>query len=349
MDTTPSEDEADRQARHLDAITAHVEKHFGKVELVFHELLSDELHVDVLIVAPREDRPCWTLVTSGMSEKPMNVPAGQTAPRRAELLMTLDPSWEMDRERWSDERHYWPIRQLKILARWPSRNGTFFAARHTTSDDPPKPYADDTPFAALALLDPLDPEARRLRSPDGEEIALYQVIPLHAEELADLRAGEGDLEDDFDAEELRWVWNGRPSLSSSAARSHFFCGQRYVRIAAALLVTSLAIDLASCCAEGVRIPYSRACFGGVLVFYLLDARRSARWIAVGLVAIGAIAGVALLLKQGFATWRLVGLACALPLWIATLVLLVLPRDVGIWFEGFRMARERQREGERAET
>ncbi|MBK9387913.1 MAG: suppressor of fused domain protein [Planctomycetes bacterium] len=99
MDTTPSGDEAGGEARHLAAITAHVEKHFGKVALVFHELISDELHLDVLLVAPCEDRPCWTLVTSGMSEKPMSVPAGETAPRRAELLMTLDPGWEMDRER----------------------------------------------------------------------------------------------------------------------------------------------------------------------------------------------------------------------------------------------------------
>ncbi|MBL8896970.1 MAG: suppressor of fused domain protein [Planctomycetes bacterium] len=337
------------EASHLDAITAHVEKHFGKVELVFHELISDELHIDVLIVAPRDERPCWTLVTSGMSEMPMNVPEGQTAPRRAELLMTLDPGWEMDQERWSDERHYWPIRQLKILARWPSRSGTFLAARHTTSDDPPKPYAEDTPFAALALLVPLDREARRLRAPNGEEIALYQVVPLHAEELADARAGEGDLEDVFDEEELRWIWNERPSLSSSAARSHFFRGQLYVRIATALLVTGFAIDLASCYADGVRLPFSRACFGGVLVFYVLDARRLARWISVGLVAIGAIAGVVVLLQQGFATWRLIGLAASLPLWIAALALLVLPRDVGIWFEGFRLARERDREGQRAES
>jgi hypothetical protein len=340
--------EADGAARHLDAITAHVEQHFGKVEFVFHELVSDELHIDILIVAPRDERPCWTLVTSGMSEKPMNVPAGQTAPRRAELMLTLDPCWEMDQERWSDERHYWPIRQLKVLARCPLRSGTFLAAKHTTSDDPPKPFAENTPFAALALLDPLDEGARRLRAPDGEEIALYQVVPLYAEELADVRAGESDLEDDFDEEELRWVWNERPSLSSSAARSHFFRGQLYVRIAAGLLVTGFAIDLAGCFADGVRLPFSRACFGGVLVFYVLDARRVARWIAVGLVAIGALAGVAVLLQRGFETWRLIGLAASLPLWIAALVLLVLPRDVGIWFEGFRLARQREREGPRAE-
>lgn len=175
------------------------------------------------------------------------------------------------------------------------------------------------------------------------------MVPLHAAELADARAGESDLEDDFDEEELRWVWNERPSLSSSAARSHFFRGQLYVRLAAALLVTGFAIDLASCFADGARMPYSRAIFGGLLVFYVLDARRIARWIAVGLVAIGAIAGAALLLQQGFATWRLIGLAASLPLWIAALALLALPRDVGIWFEGFRMARERQREGTRAES
>lgn len=31
----------------IDAISAHIERHVGRVHMVFHEIVSDELHIDI--------------------------------------------------------------------------------------------------------------------------------------------------------------------------------------------------------------------------------------------------------------------------------------------------------------
>ena len=45
-----------------------------RIGVVFHEIVSDVVHIDLLHVPPRRERPFHTLVTCGMSVRPMNVP-----------------------------------------------------------------------------------------------------------------------------------------------------------------------------------------------------------------------------------------------------------------------------------
>ncbi|SEO83260.1 Suppressor of fused protein (SUFU) [Paenibacillus sp. OV219] len=75
----------------IDRITEHVEKYIGPVQTVFHELASDLVHIDILIVAPTKERNFYTLITCGMSDEPMTVPAGAEAYRYAELMICLPP------------------------------------------------------------------------------------------------------------------------------------------------------------------------------------------------------------------------------------------------------------------
>jgi Suppressor of fused protein (SUFU) len=69
-----------------DTVTAHVEAHIGVVDRVWHELVSDRVHLDVLVVEPTAERSFTTLVTSGMSGFPMIVPAEAPTPLFAELM-----------------------------------------------------------------------------------------------------------------------------------------------------------------------------------------------------------------------------------------------------------------------
>ena len=48
----------------------------GKFERVRHEIVSELVHVDVYWVKASSERPYHVLVTSGMSDRPMTVPAG---------------------------------------------------------------------------------------------------------------------------------------------------------------------------------------------------------------------------------------------------------------------------------
>src|SRR5688572_2295375 len=94
----------------LEQISAHVEKHLGKIQTVLHELVSDAVHVDVHVVSPTLEFPFARLVTSGMSDLPMTLPDGVDAPRFAELTATLPAYWRLEQEALEDEAWYWPIR-----------------------------------------------------------------------------------------------------------------------------------------------------------------------------------------------------------------------------------------------
>jgi hypothetical protein len=103
----------------LEQISAHIEAHLGPVATVFHEIVSDTVHIDVHVVLPTEESPYARLVTSGMSDLPM--PGDNDVPRYLELVATLPGDWRLDRASFEDERWYWPVRLLKQLARFPHK------------------------------------------------------------------------------------------------------------------------------------------------------------------------------------------------------------------------------------
>ncbi len=181
----------------IEAIGAHIERHIGKVATVFHELVSDKVHIDVHIVPPSAQRPYYTLVTSGMSDRPMTAPAGAEDFAHAELCLCLPPDWPMGDAAWKLEENYWPIRALKFLARFPHDYGTWLAYGHTIPNgDPPAPLAGNTRLSSFVLLTPtLAPDAfHELSLPGGKTIRFYALVPLHEDELdAKMRKGAEHL------------------------------------------------------------------------------------------------------------------------------------------------------------
>ena len=101
-----------------EAVEAHLEQYFGHCDNVFHEIISPDIHVDIFIMNPTPERNYYILSTFGMGAHRMNVPeelAGRKL-ERAEILVALPPDWQVEN---GDERWYWPLRWLKILARLP--------------------------------------------------------------------------------------------------------------------------------------------------------------------------------------------------------------------------------------
>jgi hypothetical protein len=86
---------------------------------------------------------------------------------------------------WKREAHYWPIRQLKQLARLPHEYATWLGDGHTVpNDDPPRPYARGTRLCCAIVLAPrvygLDLPV--LRSA-GRRIQFFVVQHLHPAEV----------------------------------------------------------------------------------------------------------------------------------------------------------------------
>ncbi len=170
----------------LEAIGDHIEEHLGTIDTVFHEVVSDLVHIDLHHVPPTPERNFHTLVTSGMSDSPMSAPEGMEACRYAELLACLPPEWPVEYEAFQDEGSYWPLRWLKFLARFPHEYDTWLWEGHTVPNgDPPEPFAPGTRFCCMMLAPPLlaPPEFQELRIAEGKTICFFALIPLYREEM----------------------------------------------------------------------------------------------------------------------------------------------------------------------
>ena len=179
----------------MEAVEGHIQQYFGKFENVFHEIVSPDIHVDICIVPPTEERDYYTLVTMGMGAHRMNVPEelAEYKLERAELAIALPADWKLDQESMKDEKWYWPIRLLKTLARLPIASDTWLGFGHTMDNE--EDFAKDTKLCAAILTGPQGTQdgSEVCPLPGGEEVNFYQVIPLYADEL------DYKLEHDADA------------------------------------------------------------------------------------------------------------------------------------------------------
>lgn len=185
----------------IERISDHIERHIGKIENVFHEIVSDLVHIDVHNVAPTEQRPYRTLVTSGMSDLPMQTPDGMDEFRFAEVMICLPPDWPITKEAFEDYSNYWPIEWLKILARFPHEYETWLFEGHTIPNgDPPEPFADSTKMSGWLLYYPVlaPAEFRTLKIDQEKTIHFFAIYPLYEGEMnLKLRKGTEKLVERF--------------------------------------------------------------------------------------------------------------------------------------------------------
>jgi len=168
------------------AVTRAIEARFGKVSQVLREVVSRDIRVDLCVAAPASGRAYQTVVTRGMGARDMRVPSSQSL-SRAELVFMLPEDWEL---RSQDECWYWPLRWLKLLARLPAEEDSWLGWGHTVPGG--EPFAENTDFNSLLLLDAFIPEASLDKNggdpcvfdlPGGETVRFYQLFPLYEEEL----------------------------------------------------------------------------------------------------------------------------------------------------------------------
>ena len=168
--------------------------YFGKFGHVFHELSSPDIHVDICVVPPSQERDYYTLVTMGMGAHRMNVPEALAEYKleRAELAIALPRNWKLKHEDLKNERWYWPIRLLKTLARLPIASDTWLGFGHTMDNE--EDFAENTKLCAAILTPPQGTEdgSEVCTLPGGEEVNFYQVLPLYRDELEYKLAHDAD-------------------------------------------------------------------------------------------------------------------------------------------------------------
>ena len=186
----------------IDAVVGHFERHMAGVDIVFHEIASPYVHVDVHRIPAAAGRDYQVLFTTGMAERPMAAPENAVELRFAELMVGLPASWPVTQESFGDERLYWPVRWLKRLARFPHEYTTWLGWGHTVPNgDPPEPFAPNTGFCGILLLSPLSlpSDAWHVPVDEDRDVQLYTLTPLYAEEMDfKLRYGTDALVERFE-------------------------------------------------------------------------------------------------------------------------------------------------------
>ncbi len=204
----------------IEVFETHVKKHFGEIRLVMHEKNSPDMHVDVYIIEPTADYPAVRLLTCGMGGRRMELMpenVRKVCPDRLELMIDLPPDWPLDMESLSDERNYWPMRVLKILARFPWDNETWLGFSHTIPW--PEPFAENTRLCGVLLGIPAVTEQKKIEievSP-GKKVQIFQLIPIYQEEM--------DYKVKHDAEKLMALWGDNFSYVIDPARKNAVTGE----------------------------------------------------------------------------------------------------------------------------
>ena len=183
-----------------EAFDRYVEKTFGKIRQVFHEKNSPEMHIDVYIIEPSEAYPAVRLLTCGMGARVMEIEEEfrEVCPDRLELMIDLPTDWPLEMESLRDERNFWPIRILKILARFPWDNETWLGFGHTIPW--PEPFAENTKLTGVLLGLPAvnTLEESEIEVSPGKKVQIFQVIPIYQEEM--------DYKVENDADKLFELW-----------------------------------------------------------------------------------------------------------------------------------------------
>ena len=162
-------------------VMSHIEKCFGSVTTILHEIVSPAIHVDICVIPPHDDNAYYTLVTMGMGAHRMNVPDELKGKLfdRAELVIALPKDWQIQSQENSG------IGQSDCSRIWRDYRGqmdTWLGWGHAV--DNPDPYADNVPFSSAMLIGAQagNEGSAFCRLPDGDEVNFYQVIPLYPEE-----------------------------------------------------------------------------------------------------------------------------------------------------------------------
>ncbi len=198
-------------AANLKDITAHVDGILGQSAQHLHERYSpDNVHIDLLHYSPNTIRDFHYLVTSGMSDLPM---PGARDVDRLELTIALPREWDITPGGLQNPSTWEPIKLLKILARYPHANRTFFEKGHTI------PLGDEqllSPMKVVLLMPPvLIPELASPLETENIRIRFLAVYLIHRDEL-DLKFSRFDeLLAKFAEAEITELYDlSRPSVLS---------------------------------------------------------------------------------------------------------------------------------------
>jgi len=206
-------DSVSEKDNEMEKIYEHIEKHIGKPTYTSFNIdtIPNTIDVSLYTLLANNKRRYHTIITSGMSGLPTEVPEDQDVWKYTELMIYLPESFPFSKESIKNLKHYWPIGWLKKLSRFPHENNTWFCWGDTIPNgEPPIPVAADADFCCMLLLPPIreDENFFELKISEEKTIRFLVVIPIYREEMEyKLTNGYEKLLDKFDEYNINDIIN----------------------------------------------------------------------------------------------------------------------------------------------
>ena len=159
-------------------IILDIENHFGSCLTILHEIVSDEIHIDIAVIPPTEEMDFYKLFTIGMGSKKMNTPKSfkQQKLERAELAMFISNDWNINP---NDVKYHWTINLLKTVARMPFNQNTWIGEGHSID----LVNAENHGGFAGALLLSLQSGDNAIVLNSGKHLNFYLTVPIFKDEM----------------------------------------------------------------------------------------------------------------------------------------------------------------------
>ena len=196
--------------KEIEKVSEYIGLQYGEYEDVLHEIVSPDIHCDIVVVPPTEEQPYFKLVTIGAGAYKMKIPKGLKSDvcDRAEYVIFLPKDWNLESDH---EEDFWPIRMLKTIARLTVNTEGWLCDGHTmqlTQDG--GPVAENTGFNSCALFFSTGKNGQIVKPLKlgffGKKVAFYQLYPLYPEELKfKLEHSINELLDKFDEDESQII------------------------------------------------------------------------------------------------------------------------------------------------
>ena len=188
-------------------IENYLETQLGEPLTIIHDKGNHIVHIDIHVYPPTKDREFGLMVTSGMSERPMNAPpdAWKLWPidiskvpeekrevlscKYAELIVKLPPDWPLPQPdgKLQNDEHLWVIEELHHLIYYVHRERQWFWDGHSmrSRDDGSLTFAPNTKLAGWIFVYPpqMPPTFGMLKISESKVICFLQIVPVYIEEI----------------------------------------------------------------------------------------------------------------------------------------------------------------------
>ncbi|PEI88233.1 hypothetical protein COL30_13920 [Bacillus pseudomycoides] len=166
-----------------DEILEHVTKYFGTIQNTISEIVpGSRVSVNIHIIPPSMNNDFVTLVTTGMSDAPMDYSNEESEFKYAELLLKLPSSWIVGKDNMEDQNYYWPLEWLRKVAHIPHiYDGWLDEGVILPNGKPPQPFAANTKLSCIMVCRPKEFGLDKVQGEQGR-INIYTLVPIYEEE-----------------------------------------------------------------------------------------------------------------------------------------------------------------------